>query len=165
MSLFLEEHCTIKTDFIKYYLLPNSTSSKLLQKIKFHIYIYIYIYIEREREREKQTRHAGHGWRSRDELISDVLLWTPSHGRAKAGWPAQTYIQQLCADMGCSSEDLPEAMDDREGWRERVKDSCADGTTWWWYIYIYIYMRGVLIFEVLHSHISGYKVSMQFGNK
>ena len=26
------------------------------------------------------TRHAGHGWRSRDELISDVLLW-PSKSR------------------------------------------------------------------------------------
>ena len=23
------------------------------------------------------TRHAGHCWKSRDELISDVLLWTP----------------------------------------------------------------------------------------
>ena len=31
----------------------------------------------------RRTRHAGHCWRSRDELISDVLLWTPSHGRAK----------------------------------------------------------------------------------
>ena len=28
----------------------------------------------------------------------DILLWTPSHGWAKAGWPARTYIQQLCAD-------------------------------------------------------------------
>ena len=25
----------------------------------------------------RRTRHAGHRWRSRDELISDVLLWTP----------------------------------------------------------------------------------------
>ena len=33
----------------------------------------------------RRTRHAGHCWRSRDELISDVLPWTPSHGRAKAG--------------------------------------------------------------------------------
>ena len=24
-----------------------------------------------------QTKHAGHCWRSRDELISDLLLWTP----------------------------------------------------------------------------------------
>ena len=31
----------------------------------------------------RRTRHAGHCWRSRDELISDVLLWTPTHGRAK----------------------------------------------------------------------------------
>ena len=27
-------------------------------------------------------------------------------------------------------EDLPEAMDDTEGWRERVRDIHADGTTW-----------------------------------
>ena len=25
----------------------------------------------------RRTRHAGHCWRSRDELISDVLQWTP----------------------------------------------------------------------------------------
>ena len=29
-------------------------------------------------------------------------MWAPSHGRAKAGRPAWTYIQQLCVDMGCS---------------------------------------------------------------
>ena len=43
----------------------------------------------------RRTRYAGHCWRSRYELISDVLLWTPSHGRAKTGRPARTYIQQL----------------------------------------------------------------------
>ena len=51
--------------------------------------------------------------KSRDELISDVLLWTPTHGRAKAGRPARTYIQQLCKDTGCCPEDLPGAMNDR----------------------------------------------------
>ena len=60
------------------------------------------------------TRHAGHSWRSRDELISDVVLWTPSYCRAKAGRLARTYIQQLCEDTGCSPEDLPEAINDRE---------------------------------------------------
>ena len=79
----------------------------------------------------RRTRHAGHCWRSRDELISDVLLWTPTHGRAKAGRPARTYIQQLCEDTGCSPEDLPEAMNDREKWRERVRDIRATSTTWW----------------------------------
>ena len=76
----------------------------------------------------RRTRHAGHCWRSRDELISDVLLWTPTHGRAKAGRPAGTYIQQLCEDMGCCPEDLLEAMNDREEWRERVTDIRATST-------------------------------------
>ena len=77
----------------------------------------------------RRTRHAGHCWRSRDEFISDVLLWTPTYGRAKAGRPARTYIQQLCEDTGCSPEDLPEAMNYREKWRERVRDIRANGTT------------------------------------
>ena len=46
-----------------------------------------------------------------------------------AGQPARTYIQQHCEDTGYSPEDLPEAMDDREGWRERAWDIRADSTT------------------------------------
>ena len=52
------------------------------------------------------TRHAGHCSRSGNELISDILLGTPSHGRTKGGQPARNYIQQLFADTGCSLEDL-----------------------------------------------------------
>ena len=77
----------------------------------------------------RRTRHAGHCRRSKDELISDVLLWTPAYGHAKAGRPARTYIQQLFEDTGCSPEDLPEAMNDRDKWRERVRDIHAGGTT------------------------------------
>ena len=76
----------------------------------------------------RRTGHAGHCWRSRDELRSDLLLWTLSHGRAKAELPARTYVKQLCEDTGCSSEDLPEAMNDWERCRERVRDIRADGT-------------------------------------
>ena len=72
----------------------------------------------------RRTRHAGHFWRSRDELISDVHLWTP-------GRPARTYIQQLCEDTGCSPEVLPEVMNDREKWW--VRDIRVGGTTWWWW--------------------------------
>ena len=127
-----------------------------------YIYIYIYIYIYKSWRQHptrhqlyghlppitktiqvRRTRHAGHCWRSRYEFISDVLLWTPKYGRAKAGRQARTYIQQLCEDTGCCPEDLPEEMNDREKWRERVRDIRATSTTWWWsyiYIYIYIYM-------------------------
>ena len=115
-----------------------------------------------------QTRHAGHCWRSRDELIRDVLLWTPSYSRAKAGRPARTYIQQLFEDTGCSPEDLPEAINDREKWRERddiyincichvksINSTCnipsfsfgielLSSQTIYIYIYMYIYHHVVL---------------------
>ena len=34
---------------------------------------------------ENHPRYAEHYWRSIDELISDVLLWTPSYRRARVG--------------------------------------------------------------------------------
>ena len=87
----------------------------------------------RKTSQVRPTRHAGHCWRSKDKLISGILLWTPSHGRAKTGRPARTYIQQLCADTGRSLEDLPEAIDDRDGSRESVKEIRADGARGWWW--------------------------------
>ena len=84
-----------------------------------------------------RTRHAGHCWRSRDELIRDVLLWTPTSGWAKAGRPARTYIHQLFEDTGCRPEDLPETINEREKWRERVRDIRAGGTAWWWWYDLY----------------------------
>ena len=98
----------------------------------------------------RRTRHAAHCWWSRDELISDVLLWTPTYGRAKAGRPARTYIQHLCEDTGCSLEDRPKAMNDREKWRERVRYIRASGTTWWWWWwlktikFVKIFVLGIL---------------------
>ena len=62
----------------------------------------------------RRTRYVGHYWRRKDKLISDVLQWTSSHRRAKAGRPVRTYIKKLYADTGCRPEDLPEAMDDKK---------------------------------------------------
>ena len=69
------------------------------------------------------TRHAAQKW---------CTPMDPIYSPTKAGRPARTYIQQLCEDTGCSPEDLPEAMNDREKWRERVRDIRASSTTWWW---------------------------------
>ena len=91
----------------------------------------------------RRTRHAGHSWRSKEKLISDELLWAPAYGQAKAGRPARTYIQQLCKDMGCSPEDLPEAMKITEKWRERVRDICASGMAWWWWWLVLCEMQSV----------------------
>ena len=39
---------------------------------------------------------------------------SPYMDKQKQDRPAQTYIQRLCEDTGCSPEDLPEAMNDTE---------------------------------------------------
>ena len=121
----------------------------------------------------RRTRHAGHCWRSRDEFISDVLLWTPWYGRTKAWRPARTHIQQLCED----TEDLPEAMNDREEWWERVRDIRDSGTRWWggwwWYIYIYIYnlvaktnkniqLRNYVIYMWKYTHTHTHKYTYRY---
>ena len=93
--------------------------------------------------------YAGHCRRSRDELISDVLLWTPTYGWTKAGRPAWTYIQQLCEDTGCSPEHLPEVMNDREKWRERVRDIRATSMTWWWWC---VETIAILVCKQIISH-------------
>ena len=56
----------------------------------------------------RRTGYAGHCWRSKDELKSDVLWWTPSYSRAKTGRPARTFIKQS-ANTGSSHEDHLEA--------------------------------------------------------
>ena len=37
-------------------------------------------------------------WWNKDELITDVFLWTPAHGRARVGWSAKTNIYQRRLD-------------------------------------------------------------------
>ena len=61
----------------------------------------------------RKTRYAGV---SKDELISEILLWTPTHGHTSIDRPAKTYIHRLCADTGCRVKDLPGAMDDLDEW-------------------------------------------------
>ena len=55
-------------------------------------------------------------------------------------WPRKSRTTQLertfssyGEDTGCCPEDLPRAMNDREEWRERVRDICATSAIWWWW--------------------------------
>ena len=73
---------------------------------------------------EPDMQGRAHNW---------CTLMAPHIWPGKAGRPARTYIQQLCEDTGCSPEDLPEAMNNREKWREWVRDIRASGTRWWWW--------------------------------
>ena len=46
-----------------------------------------------------QVRWARHCWRSKDELICDLLQWTPTNGHASVGWLAKSSIHQLSVDI------------------------------------------------------------------
>ena len=107
-----------------------------------------------------------HCWRSKDELISDVVLWTPSHGRASLGRPTRTYIQQFCTDTVCSQEDLLEAIDERDERREREREREREKSVQaaWQddddddvhisFVYIYIYRTSLFktFIPILSSH-------------
>ena len=62
---------------------------------------------------QERRRHVSNCWRSKDELVCDILRWTLTHGHT---------IHQ----HRCRLEDLARAMADREGWKERVKEICAE---------------------------------------
>ena len=147
---------SVYSDLIKWF--PDSINYTILQYQKFvfiYIYIHIYIYklflgvqqnciinwISKSITKIRQIRWRRHAGQCKDELITNILLWTPSHGRARVGQPTRTYLLQLCIDTGCSIEDLLEVMDEREECQERVREICACSMTRWYiYIYIYIYI-------------------------
>ena len=47
----------------------------------------------------RRTRHAGHCWRSKDEIVSDVLLWTHAYGQSKA-WTYYSAISIIKLFLG-----------------------------------------------------------------
>ena len=64
-----------------------------------------------------------------------------------------SFIQQLYADAGYTLEDPPGAMDDRYGWRVRVREICAGSTTWWWwYVNNPIYEYSFMTYRFLNSY-------------
>ena len=47
------------------------------------------------------------------EVVSEVLLWNPQHGRRSRGRPMQIYLDQLRDDTMCTNEELSIVMNDR----------------------------------------------------
>ena len=68
-------------------------------------------------------------WWSKDELMSNIFLWTPTHGHTSVGRSAKTYIHQNCTEWRL--EDIPEYTA-RERERERVTRIYTVTMPWWW---------------------------------
>ena len=72
--------------------------------------------------RERSLRFAGHCHRRKEEeVIGSLVLWKPTHGKAKRGRPKQTYVDRLLNETGLHSrEELNTVMNDRVTWRSFV---------------------------------------------
>ena len=70
--------------------------------------------------KEHRMRFSGYCWRSREQMISEVLLWEPLHGQRKPGRPQKMYTAQLRNDSGYTTYELKMAMGDRHEWRKCV---------------------------------------------
>ena len=53
----------------------------------------------------------GTGGENMNELLNDILFWTPTYGLTTVGQEAKTYIHQFCAETGCHLVYLPIGMD------------------------------------------------------
>ena len=76
--------------------------------------------------RRRRLRFAGHCWRRKDEICSQLLLWEPTNGRRRSA-PAKTYVKLLEENTDTRKEDLPKLMGDRLLWRATLMASEACG--------------------------------------
>ena len=71
--------------------------------------------------RERRTKFSGHCFRSKMEVINQLILWEPKQGKRKIGRPRKTYINQIEEDTGIPRGQLANVMEDREQWKAIVK--------------------------------------------
>ena len=71
---------------------------------------------------ERRIRFSGHCWRSKEEVVHQVLLWEPKHGKRSSGQPPRTFIDQLTDDTGILRDELGTVMEDRNVWKEVIKN-------------------------------------------
>ena len=88
---------------------------------------------------------------SKNELVSDVVVKTPSYTHTSFGRLAKAYINQLSGGTGWRLADLSNTIANLAGWWEKVTGICAIGNTrCWLYIYIYIYIySGISIIIII----------------
>ena len=99
----------------------------------FPIYIYTYIYhwtnkiknkilygaLERlsNKIRRRRLKFAGHCLRREDEVVSDLVLWQPTHGTRMLGRQPDSYIKTLERDTGLRENDIRADMMNRDVWK------------------------------------------------
>ena len=69
--------------------------------------------------RSRRAQFAGHCYRAKSEVISTLLLWSPTQTGPKSR--KLSYPDVIARDTGINKQELGRAMGDREVWRSIVK--------------------------------------------
>ena len=64
---------------------------------------------------KRTLKFAGHAFRAKEQLISDLLLFEPKPTSTKL-----SYLKTLCLHTGATKEELAGLMSDRDSWRTLV---------------------------------------------
>ena len=88
-------HCLNLTMWFSSRLHTCVTACQTHEVTRNELKIHGICYITHHTIKVKQAWYTRYCWSSKDELISDILLWTTTHGHTSIGWPVKTYIHQL----------------------------------------------------------------------
>ena len=76
--------------------------------------------------RRRRLKFAGHSVRQHDQLVSELVLWEPTHGTRNRGGQAKNFVDILKEDTGCkSTQEIRTCMEDRGVWRGIVSRCSA----------------------------------------
>ena len=67
--------------------------------------------------RRRRLKFAGHCLRREDEVVSDLVLWQPTHGTKTKVRPPDSYIKTLERDTGLRENYLRVAMMNCDVWK------------------------------------------------
>ena len=141
------------------------------QHCKFLVYLSIYLsmYIWNRSDLYWYDLFISICWRSKNKLISDVLLWTPLHEQTWVGWLAKNYIHQFQVHIGCRLDDLARMIPVGTN-GERDKGIHAISTPWWWWwwwsISLFSYLSILICpyqhIYIIYSELSFYHMSLLY---
>ena len=89
---------------------------------------------------QRSARFAGHCFRTKDQVISDLLLWR-LHCPRRGNRPL-TYPDTLARGTGLILNELAQAMANRVLWCDIVP-AISTAVDWWWWYYLILLVSSV----------------------
>ena len=70
-----------------------------------------------EKIKKRRLQFVGHCLGSSGQVVWDLVLWKPVHGKSGAGRPIMTYVDLLCQDTEQTPAKIKICMENRRVWR------------------------------------------------